>query len=261
MNDKVISKEFLPLYFLFGFLVLSRWRLGGVTKRNEWVKVAQSCLTLCDPMDYTVPGILQARILEWVAFPFSRGSSQPRDWTWVSCFAGGFFTSWATREAQEEGKWKWSCFWLFATPQTVVYQASPSKGFSRQEYRSGLPFPSPVDLPYPGIEPAPPALRADALPSDLPGKEVLNRQMLYPLSHQGKKWKVKLLSCVRLFVTPWTVAYQAPPSMGFSRQEYWSGLPFPSPGDLPDPGFAPGSPALQAAALTREGGFKSYLTN
>jgi len=47
-------------------------------------------------------------------------------------------------------------------------------------------------------------------------------------------------------VTPWTVAYQAPPSMGFSRQEYWSGLPFPSPGDLPDPGIEPTSPASQA---------------
>ena len=52
--------------------------------------------------------------------------------------------------------------------------------------------------------------------------------------------EVKSLSRVRLFVTPWTVAYQAPPSMGFSRQEYWSGLPFPSPGDLPDPGIEPG---------------------
>ena len=56
------------------------------------------CLTLCDPVDYTVHGILQARILEWVAFPFSRGSSQPRDRTQVSCIAGGFFTSWAIRE-------------------------------------------------------------------------------------------------------------------------------------------------------------------
>ena len=64
------------------------------------VKVAQSCLTLCDPMDYTVHRILQARILEWVAFPFSRGSSQPRDQTQVSCIAGGFSTSWATKEAQ-----------------------------------------------------------------------------------------------------------------------------------------------------------------
>ena len=66
-------------------------------------------------MDYTAYGILQARILEWVAFPFSGGSSQPRDWTQVSCIASGFFTSWATREVQE--------------------------------YWSGLPSPSPVDLP------------------------------------------------------------------------------------------------------------------
>ena len=53
-------------------------------------------------------------------------------------------------------------------------------------------------------------------------------------------------------VTPWTVADQAPPTMGFSRQEYWSGLPFPSPGDLPDPGIEPRSPALRADSLTSE---------
>jgi len=64
--------------------------------------------------------------------------------------------------------------------------------------------------------------------------------------------KVKSLSRVRLSVTPWTVAYQASPSMGFSRQEYWSGLPFPSPGDLPDPGIEPRSPALEADVLTSE---------
>ena len=66
------------------------------------VKVAQSCPTLCYPMDYTVHGILQARILEWVAFPFTRRSSQPRDRTQVSHIAGGFFTSWVTREATSE---------------------------------------------------------------------------------------------------------------------------------------------------------------
>ena len=65
------------------------------------VKVAQSCLTLCKTMDYTVHGILRARRLEWVAFPFFRGSSQPRDWTHVSRIAGRFFTSWATKKAQE----------------------------------------------------------------------------------------------------------------------------------------------------------------
>ena len=61
-----------------------------------------------------------------------------------------------------------------------------------------------------------------------------------------------LNSYVRLFATPWTVAYQAPLSMGFSRQEYWSGLPFPSPGGLPDSGIEPGSPALQTDALPSE---------
>ena len=64
--------------------------------------------------------------------------------------------------------------------------------------------------------------------------------------------KVKFLSRVQLFVTPWSVAYQAPPSMGFSRQEYWSGLSFPSPGDVPNPGSEPRSPSLQADALPPE---------
>ena len=94
--------------------------------------VAQSCLTLCDPMDHSPPGssvhgILQASILEWVAMPSSSGFSQPSDWTEVSCFAGGFFTIWATREAQE--------------------------------YWSGYPIPSPGDLPNPGIERGSPALQ------------------------------------------------------------------------------------------------------
>ena len=62
------------------------------------MKVSQSCPTLCDPTDYTVHGIPQARILEWVAVPFCRGSSQPRDRAQVSHIAGGFFTSWASRE-------------------------------------------------------------------------------------------------------------------------------------------------------------------
>ena len=61
-----------------------------------------------------------------------------------------------------------------------------------------------------------------------------------------------MLSRVGLFATPWTVAHQAPQSMEFSRQEYWSGLPFPSPGDLPNPGIKPGSPALKAGTLPSE---------
>ena len=66
------------------------------------------------------------------------------------------------------------------------------------------------------------------------------------------KVQVKSLSRVRLSVTPWTAAHQAPPSMGFSRQEYQSGLPFPSPGNLPDPGIEPRSSTLQTGALTSE---------
>ena len=72
--------------------------------------------------------------------------------------------------------------------------------------------------------------------------------------HEKKKErkKVKSLSHVQLFANPWTIAYQAPPSMDFTRQEYWRGLSFPPPGDLPDPGTEPGSLALRADALLSE---------
>ena len=81
-------------------------QLNGVKfkLRSFWpkkLKAAQSCLTVSNPMDYTVHEILQAGILEWVAFPFSGASSQPRDRSQVSHIASGFFTSWATRETQE----------------------------------------------------------------------------------------------------------------------------------------------------------------
>ena len=90
---------------------------------------------------------------------------------------------------RRSAKVKWSRFsrvQLSVTPWTATHQALLSLGFSRQEYWSGLPFPSPM--------------------------------------HESEKWK-KSLSRVRPFATPWTAAYQAPPSMGFSRQEYWSGVP------------------------------------
>ena len=73
-----------------------------------------------------------------------------------------------------------------------------------------------------------------------------------PDHHPTPSEPVKLLSHVRLFAIPWTVAYQAPPSMEFSRQKYWSGLPLPSPGDLSDPGIEPRSPTLQADDLPSE---------
>ena len=81
----------------------------------------------------------------------------------------------------------------------------------------------------------------------LTGEEAMKQALAW------RKVKVKSLSRVRLSVTLWTVAHQAPPSTGLSRQEYWSGLPFPSPGDLPNPGIKPRSPALQADALTSGG--------
>ena len=136
---------------------------------DEWneneMKVTQPCPTLCDPTDSIVHGILQARILEWVAFPFSRGSSQPRDWTQVFHTVGRFFTGWATREVHEVKVKLLSRVQFFATPS---YQAPPFMEFSRQEYWSGLPFPE--DLPNPGIEPRSTALQVDALLSEPPGK-------------------------------------------------------------------------------------------
>ena len=134
-------------------------------------KSLQSCPTLCDPWDGSppgspIPGILQARTLEWVAISFSNA------WKWkvkVKSF---------------------SHVRLFMTPWTAAYQAAPSMGFSRQEYWSGVPLPSPTQY------------------------------LLLLLSR---------FSHVRLCATPETAAHQAPPSLGFSRQEYWSGLPFPSP--------------------------------
>ena len=142
---------------------------------------------------------------------------------------------------------KWKCqslrgLQLFATPWTVVCQAPRSVGFSRQKYWSGLLFSSPGDFPDPGIELESPTLQADFLPSEPLGKETrtkadnknlweqpgvgFSRQR--PSSYHYSE--VKSLSRVRPFVTPWTITYQALLSMGFSRQEYWSGLPFPSPG-------------------------------
>ena len=96
--------------------------------------VAQSCLTIWDCVNYSLPGsstmgILQERVLEWVAMPSSKGFSQPRDQTQVSCIEGGFFTFWTMREAQE--------------------------------YWSGRSIPSSEDLPDQGIEPGSPALQSD----------------------------------------------------------------------------------------------------
>ena len=105
------------------------------------VKVAQSCPNLWDHMDYTVQGILQARILEWVAFPFSRRSSQPRNWTSVSCIAGRFFTNWDIREAPS---------------RILEWVAMPSsRGFSQPRSPAvqidSLPFEPPGNLKNTGV--------------------------------------------------------------------------------------------------------------
>ena len=95
----------------------------AVYQVSSQVLVIQSCLTLCNPTDFSRPGssvhgILQARVLEWVAIPFSRGSFQPRDWTWVPCIAGGFLNVWTTRETH-------GCLCVLSHTQTHSYSILP----------------------------------------------------------------------------------------------------------------------------------------
>ena len=161
--------------------------------------VTKSCQTLATPWTVcslpgsSVHGILQARIREWVAISFSRGSSRSRNRIWISCIAGRFFTNWATREALAAVAVAKSC-------QSCPTLYDPIDG-------------SPPGSPVPGI-----------LQARTPEWVAISFSNAW-------KWKVKgkSLSHVRLFATPWTAAYQAPLSMGFSRQEYWSGVPLPSP--------------------------------
>ena len=98
---------------------------------------------------------------------------------------------------------------------------------------------------------------AISFPRDLPNPWIKSTEGIFFYQPRYGFEEVKSLSRVRLFATPWTVAHQAPPSMEFSRQqEYWSGLLFPSPGDLPDPGIKPGSPELWADALPGNHGLR-----
>ena len=123
----------------------------------------------CSPGS-SLHGIFQARLPEWVAISFSRRSSRPRVWTWVSCIGRQILYHSTTMKYLKVKSF--SRVRLFATPWTVAYQAPQSVEFSRQEYWSGLPFPSPGDPPNPGIEPGSPTLQADALPSEPPGKHL-----------------------------------------------------------------------------------------
>ena len=133
-----------------------------------------------------------------------------------------------------------SCVWLLATPWTAAYQAPPSMGFSRQEYWSGMPSPS-LWNPHAAAAAAK-SLQScltlcNPIHSSPPGSAIpgiLQTRTLEWVAisfSDAWKWKVKVksLSRVWLFTIPWTAALQAPPSMGFSRQEYWSGLPLLSP--------------------------------
>ena len=121
---------------------------------------------------------------------------------------------------------------LFVTLWTIVCQSPLSMGFSRQEYWSGLPFPPLGNLPNPGIEPTSPtspALTGRFFTTEIPRKP----------GEMVQFSSVQSLSRVRLLRPPWTITCQSPLSMGFSRQEYWSGLPFPSPGIFPIQGLNP----------------------
>ena len=163
--------------------------VGGWCRDAAAAKLLQSCPTLCDPKDssqpvFPIPGILQARTLEWVAISFSNA-------------------------------WKWkvkmkslSRVRLFATPWTGVCQASLSMEFSRQEYWNGLPCPSPADFLDPGIKLGSPVLQAESLPTAAAAAKSLQ-------------------SCPTL-CDPIDSSPPGYPSLGFSRQEHWSGLPFPS---------------------------------
>ena len=190
-------------------------------KDSVCVELLQSCLTLCDLMDSSQPtssvhGILQARILEWVAVPTSRGSSQPRH--------------------------RHLLIFLHWRPGSLPLMLSKSDPWS-------------------------PWKTADTSNSPCQKTQVGRWMFHFPTISQPRDWGRQpnysqymseetclpacVLSHVRLFVTPWTLAHQAPLSMEFSRQEYWSGLLNPPPGDLPGPGIKATCPVSLALA----GGF------
>ena len=181
------------------------------------VKVAQSYLTLCDPMDYTVHGLLQARILEWVAFPFSKGSSQSRD--------------------QQSKKTILFYFTQNSVSEFLFGTCKQRQNFSNITYL----LPNTHSYVHGRQQEVINSISCLLCPKCTETEYFLNFSLCI---------FTYACCCVRLFATPWTVAHQALLSMGFSRQEYWSGLPFPSPEDLPDPGIELTSPALTGGFFT-----------
>ena len=226
-NDSINLSRSLRSHLIFLLIDLNPWRgLGWRKDITVWwttwaglaystqhtlqvwkgkVKVAQSCLTIwdlmdCSPLGSSVHGILQARILEWVAIPFSgdlpNPGIEPRP---LSLQADSL-------PSEQPGKPAFRYVdqnWLAAAAKLL--QSCPT-------------LCDPIDGSPPG-SPVPGILQARTL-----------EWVAISFSNAWKwKVKVKLLSRVRLLATPWTAAQQAPPSMGFSRQEYWSGVPLPSP--------------------------------
>ena len=155
-----------------------------------------------------------------------------------------------------------SCFspvQLFATLWSVACQAPLSIGFSTQEYWSGLPCPPPGDLLHPRIEPMSPMSPALARGFFITSTKARQKLLIirkkiiyiYYITQKGHCCFSRLVMSDS-FATPWTIAHQASLSMGFPKQEYWNGLPFPSPWALPDPGTEPTSLALAGGFFTTE---------
>ena len=218
-------------------LLLNLYQLGSSWNPILWgfccyCLVTKSCLILlklmdCSPPGPSVHGISQARILKWVVISFSRGSSQPRDWTSISFIGRWVLYRWATGEEALLYRCDWLNHWSLKIDST-------------------------------------------SSPSPLPGKKKFPEPHYHPtccyawfIIDNPSSWISLLCVHVYTYLESWScsvvsnslqshVAYEAPPSMEFSRQEYWSGLPFSSPGDIPNPGIKPRFPALQADALPSE---------
>ena len=196
-------------------------------------KLLQSCLTLCDFTDHSPPGssvygVLQTRVLEWVAMPSSRGSFWPRDRTLVSC------SSCIAVDCLLLSHW-WSPDQLILShlPQSSLLPTQITAYFLVCIlWRLLLCFV--CDYSFPKV----------------PDKSLVVPAILGSLTVMV----CDSVNCsvVSDSVTPWTVACQAPLSIRFPRQEYWSGLPCPPPGNLPNPGMEPRSLALQVDSLPSE---------
>ena len=197
--------------------------------QNTWVG-SLSLLQEIFPTQGLNPGLLHCRwiiyqlthkgsprILKWVAYPFSSGSSWPRNQTRASCIACRFFTNWAIREAH-----LYITSGLVTNPFNLRWQWRFSKtngtaAAAAKSLKSCLTLCDHIDGSPPG-SPILGILQARTL------------EWVVISFSNAWKWKVKVksLSCVWLLSIPWTAAHQAPPPMGFSRQEYWRGIPLPS---------------------------------